>query len=264
MKDVKIGIELYALMPEFGKDPEGTLAKIKEMGYTGVEFPMFMLRSKDNPNDRKPAAIYREMLKKAGLECYGLLVSWIDVQQDTIDGTIEYCKELGSPFLIIGSVPRDNVPDLESANKAIDYMFELQKKINAAGLPTGYHNHDSDFTNVIEGKTFFEHIFDRAPEDFIMLLDTGNAHAGGANSFELLKKYPHRSPFFHIKGYSEAEGYKAYVGRDDYDWNELLDLAINTGDAKIFNIEFGTKEDIDSWERAKFSIDAVLDVMKNM
>ena len=81
---------------------------------------------------------------------------------------------------------------------------------------------------------------------------------------QLQKKYPHRSPFFHIKGYSEAEGYKAYVGRDDYDWNELLDLAINTGDAKIFNIEFGTKEDIDSWERAKFSIDAVLDVMKNM
>ena len=87
---------------------------------------------------------------------------------------------------------------------------------------------------------------------------------GGRNAGELLKKYPHRSPFFHIKGYSEAEGYKAYVGRDDYDWNELLDLAINTGDAKIFNIEFGTKEDIDSWERAKFSIDAVLDVMKNM
>ena len=264
MKDIKIGIELYALMPEFNKDPEGTLAKIKEMGYTGVEFPMFMLRSKDDPTDRKPAALYSEMLEKAGLECYGLLVSWIDVQPDIIDSTIEYCKEIGSPFLIIGSVPRDNVPDLESANKAIDYMFEIQKKINAAGLPTGYHNHDSDFTNVIEGKTFFEHIFDRAPEDFIMLLDTGNAHAGGANSFELLRKYPHRSPFFHIKGYSQAEGYRAYVGRDDYDWKELLDLSVNTGDAKIFNIEFGTREDIDSYERAKFSLDAVLDVMKDM
>ena len=264
MKDIKIGIELYALMPEFNKDPEGTLAKIKEMGYTGVEFPMFMLRSKDDPTDRKPAALYCEMLEKAGLECYGLLVSWIDVQPDIIDSTIEYCKEIGSPFLIIGSVPRDLVPDLESANKAIDYMFEIQKKINAAGLPTGYHNHDSDFTNVIEGKTFFEHIFDRAPEDFIMLLDTGNAHAGGANSFELLRKYPHRSPFFHIKGYSQTEGYRAYVGRDDYDWKELLDLSVNTGDAKIFNIEFGTREDIDSYERAKFSLDAVLDVMKDM
>ncbi|MBE6705756.1 MAG: sugar phosphate isomerase/epimerase [Ruminococcaceae bacterium] len=264
MKDIKIGIELYALMPEFNKDPEGTLAKIKEMGYTGVEFPMFMLRSKDDPTVRKPASLYRSMLEKAGLECYGLLVSWIDVQPDIIDSTIEYCKEIGSPFLIIGSVPRDLVSDLESANKAIDYMFEIQKKINAAGLPTGYHNHDSDFTNVIEGKTFFEHIFDRAPEDFIMLLDTGNAHAGGANSFELLRKYPHRSPFFHIKGYSQAEGYRAYVGRDDYDWKELLDLSVNTGDAKIFNIEFGTREDIDSYERAKFSLDAVLDVMKDM
>lgn len=262
MKDVKIGIELYSLMPEFLAEPEETLAKIKAMGYTGVEFPMFMVRSKEEPTVRKPAAMYREMMKKAGLECYGLLVSWIDVQPDIIDSTIEYCKELGSPFLIIGSVPRDNVPDAESANKAIDYMFELQKKINAAGLPTGYHNHDSDFFNVIDGKTFFEHIFDRASEDFIMLLDTGNAHAGGASSFELLKKYPHRSPYFHIKGYSEAEGYRAFVGRDDYDWKALLELAATTGDAKIFNIEFSTKEDIDSWERARFSLEAVEKAMK--
>lgn len=264
MKDVKIGIQLYSLMPEFEADPEKTLADIKEMGYTGVEFPMFMLRSKDDPTNRKPAARYREMLEKAGLECYGLLVSWIDVQPDIIDGTIEYCKELGSPFLIIGSVPRDLVSDLESANKAIDYMFELQKKINAAGLPTGYHNHDSDFFNVIEGKTFFEHIFDRAPEDFIMLLDTGNAHAGGANSFELLNKYRHRSPYFHIKGYSKEKGYHAYVGKDDYNWAALVDLAVNVGGAQIFDVEFGSRADYDPYDRAKFSRDVIYDILNKL
>ncbi len=265
MKDVKIGIQLYALMPEFNENPEKTLADIKEMGYTGVEFPMFMLkRSPREDFNSQPASYFRDMVEKAGLDCYGLLVSWVDVQPDTLEGTIEYCKELGSPFLIIGSVPRDKVTNIEEANAAIDYMFKIQKIINDAGLPTGYHNHDSDFFNVIEGKTFFEHIFDRAPEDFIMLLDTGNAHAGGASSFELLNKYRHRSPYFHIKGYSQKEGYHAYVGRDDYNWVALTDLAIKVGDAKIFDIEFGSRADYDPYERAKFSRDVIFEILSKM
>ncbi len=265
VNNVKVGIQLYALMPEFNAEPEETLRKIKEMGYTGVEFPMFMLkRSPREDFNTQPASYFKKLLEDAGLECYGILASWVDVQPDVLDANIEYNKELGSPFFVIGSVPRDLVPDIESAKKAIEYMHEVQKKINAAGLVTGYHNHDSDFFNVIEGKTFFEHIFDNTPDDFVMLLDTGNAHAGGADSAELLKKYPHRSPYFHIKGYSQAEGYRAAVGKDDYDWNELCDLAINTGDAKILNIEFSTKEGIDSVERAKWSSDFIGGIVNKM
>lgn len=265
MKDVKIGIQLYSLMAEFEADPEKTLADIKAMGYTGVEFPTFMLfRSAKEEFSTKPASYFKEMLAKAELDCYGLLVSWKDVQPDTLDFTIEYCKELGAPFLIIGSVPRDLVPDIESANKAIDYMFEIQKKINAAGLPTGYHNHDSDFFNVIEGKTFFEHIFDRAPEDFIMLLDTGNAHAGGANSFDLLNKYRHRSPYFHAKGYSQKEGYLAWIGKDDYNWVSLIDLAVKVGGAEIFDVEFGSRGDWSAYDKAKFSRDVIFDALSKM
>lgn len=264
MKNVKIGIQAYSLMPEFLADPEKTLAAIREMGYTGVEFPMFMLNRSGEKFKSKPASYFKELLDNAGLECYGLLASWVDVQPDTLQTTIEYNKALGSPFLVIGSVPREKVTNIDEAKAAIAYMLEIKDVIKAAGFDTGYHNHDSDFFNVIEGKTFFEHIFDNTPDDFVMLIDTGNAHAGGANSAELLKKYPGRSPYFHIKGYSQKEGYLAYVGKDDYDWKELCDLAINVGGAKIFDIEFGSRGDADPFEKAKTERDVIYDILNEL
>ena len=45
MKDVKIGIQLYAFRFEFAENPKKTLEDIKAMGYTGVEFPMGSITS---------------------------------------------------------------------------------------------------------------------------------------------------------------------------------------------------------------------------
>lgn len=264
MKDVKIGIQLYAFRFEFAENPKKTLEDIKAMGYTGVEFPMGSITSLNEGLTDKPASYFKELLEEVGLECYGILTSWADVQPDKLSATIEYNKALESPFLVIGSVPQAEVKTLEDAKKAIDYMLEVQRIINAEGIDTGYHNHDSDFFNVIEGKTFFEHVFDNTPKDFVMLLDTGNAHAGGANSAELLRKYPGRSPYLHIKGYSQEKKYHAFVGKDDYDWNELIDLAVNVGKAKIFDIEFGSRADYDPYERAKWSRDVVYDILSKM
>lgn len=257
MSEVKLGLQMHSLREAFAENPEDTLKKVKEMGYSGVEITLNAVRKEDDAVVLRPAKYYKEILEKIGLECYGMLASWENVQPDQIEDSIKYNKEVGSEFLVIGSVSPDLVKTMDDVENVVSYMKEVQKILNANGIATGYHNHDSDFLNVIEGKTFFEHVFDNTPEDFVMQLDTGNASGGGYDSIELIKKYPHRSPFLHIKGYSKEKGYLAYIGEDDFNWRELIDCAIDVGGSKVFDVEFGQRGDYDPFERAKTSLDRV-------
>ena len=247
MADVRIGLQIHSVREAFAADPAGTLKQVAAMGYEGVEFAGLT----------GSAESYRTALADAGLSCFGRLIGWKDVQPDTIRETLAYDRELGSPFIIIGSVPTALVSTPEDAQEAVSYMCELQKIITDEGFITGYHNHDSDFFNVVAGKPFFEHVFDNTPDEFVMLLDTGNALGAGYPSIGLLEKYPNRSPFLHIKGYSKAKAYLAYIGDDDFDWPAVIRCAIETGGARTFSIEFGARGDYDPFERAQTSLDRV-------
>lgn len=262
MQDIKIGLQVHSVREAFAEDPRATLKRVREMGYTGVEIPMGAITGANEGLTEKSAAYYKEILEETGLECYGILTSWKDVQSDKIQETIAYNNELGSSFLVIGSVPANLIENMQDVERAIASMHEIQKTLNNAGIVTGYHNHDTDFFNVIEGKTFFEHIFDNMPEDFVMLLDTGNALSGGFDSIQLLHKYKNRSPFLHIKGFSEEKGYLAYIGQDDFDWEELIRCAITVGGTKIFDVEFGMRGDYDPFERAQNGFDVVSGILK--
>lgn len=254
MDTVRIGLQIYSLREDFAVRPAETVASIAAMGYQGIEFTLGSIRS--------DPAYYRRLLADHGLACFGCLTSWQDVQPETIAETIACNRALGSPFIVIGSVPTKLVTTLAEVRQVVARMGQAQRAIQSEGFAAGYHNHDSDFFHVVDGKTLFEHVFDQTPEDFVMLLDTGNALAAGYESIALLEKYPRRSPFLHIKGYSAEGGYLAYIGDDDFDWSAVLRCAIDTGGARTFSIEFGARGEYDPHERAKTSLDRVQAILE--
>lgn len=264
MAKYKLGIQAHSVREAFAEDPETTIKRLKKMGYTGLEIPMGPITSMNEDLTGRNAHFYKNILDENDMECYGLLTSWENIQPEHLRETIQYNKDIGSPFLVIGSVPEMLVKTMEDVQDTINYMLEVQKIINQEGIITGYHNHDTDFFNVIEGKTYFEHVFDNTPEDFVMLLDTGNAKAGGFDAIELLKKYPSRSPFLHIKGYSAEKGYLAYIGQDDFDWEEVIDCALKVGQSTVFDIEFGQRGDYDPFERAENSFNVVKQILDKL
>lgn len=113
MKNIKLGLQVHSVREAFAENPEETLRRIKEMGFTGVEIPMDAVKSANGGLTKMPVSYYKKLLEEIGLECYGILTSWADVQPDKIQETIAYNKELGSSFLVIGSVPRDLVSNIE-------------------------------------------------------------------------------------------------------------------------------------------------------
>ena len=253
--DLKFGIQTYSIREDFAEDPQRALMKVKEIGFDGVEINL-------NISCAPSASFLKEVLDKTELECFGLLVGWNDMQPDSIDKTIKYAKEIGTNFIVIGSVPTSLVTTHYEAMVAVKYMCDILEKMNSCGILTGYHNHDIDFTHTIDGKPFFEYIFDNTPEEFIMLLDTGNTKAGGYEPHEILKKYPNRSPYLHIKGYSKEKGYLAYIGSDDIDWESVIELAVNNNGSRVFNIEFGSRANYIPFERAEAAFKVINPILK--
>lgn len=251
MNDFRIGLQIYSLRESFADRPEATLQAIAEMGYQGVELTYSFV------TDRDKASFYKEALEKTQLACLGCLTSWSDVQPDKIEETIARNRILGSPFIVIGSVPTSLIPTRQEAERVIAYMSDIGAIMQREGFLTGYHNHDSDFFHKIGEKTFFELVFDNTSSDFIMLLDTGNTIAGGYDPVELLTTYPGRSSFLHLKGFSQAKGYLAYIGDDQINWPLLLDCAIKIGGLQTASVEFGKRGEYDPFERARSSLKQV-------
>ena len=249
---VRLGLEIYSLREAFSENPDDTIRKVAEMGYESIEFAGLMKES---------AEYYRERITEAGLDCSGWIVSWNELQGDELAKTIDYNRRLGSPVIIIGSVPVALVKTESEISGVIGRMLDIKKAVESAGFKTGYHNHDSDFFHVVAGKPLFEHFFDNTPEDFLMILDTGNAMAGGYDPVRALKRYPGRSTYVHIKGYSKEKGYLAYIGEDDINWEKLIRIAINVGGASSFSVEFGKRGDYDPFERAAVSYDRIRNLL---
>ena len=260
----KLGLQLHSLREDFKADPARTLYAIREMGYSGVEMPIGSVTALREGLAEEGAGYYRRLFAEADLECFGLLTSWDLVKPENLERPIAFNQELGSPFLVIGAVPENLLQNEDDADRAVEYMNELNEKIKAQGLITGYHNHSSDFTNTPGGYSFFERVFNNTPEDFVMLLDTGNAMAGGGDCYSLLEKYPHRSPFFHLKGYSAEKDYLADIGEDDFDWPRLLRMVYEVGGARSVSIEFGKRADYIPAERAAKAFKTVSRILEEI
>ena len=104
-------------------------------------------------------------------------------------------------------------------------------------------------------KSIFDYIFENADDDYMMMVDTGNAMGGNADPIEMIKKYPGRTEYVHFKGYSSAKDYLTPIWEAEIDSDELIRTLIEDGDAKIFSVEFGKRGDYVPFERAEKSFE---------
>lgn len=249
MFDVKKSLQIHSVREAFEENPAEALKRVKAMGYEGVELNYPAMKKAG-----RPAALYAEALKDAGLKCFSFMISLEHVETDGLDYIIEYAKTLGTETMVIGAVNfRQLKEEPGYAQKALELIKMAAEAFEKAGFVTGYHNHDSDQYVVDGEKTFLEYLMSNTPNSFVMMLDTGNMLAGGGDPIAMVKKFPGRSPIVHIKGYGQAEGYTTPVWDSEIDWKEMIKTAVELGGTKIMSIEFGKRGDYEPFDRAEKS-----------
>jgi len=212
-KKIPLGLGLFSVRHALENDLEGTLKKVKSIGYEAVEF--YGKIYQDAP--RLTAA-----LKEAGLK----VVGWhtpIDIFEDgQIENTIAFHKAIGNPNLVIPGLPHEMTADAAAWHKSAEYMGGIAQKLKAVGLTFGYHNHHTEFTPLDNGECAWDIL--ASVNDLMLQMDNGNALAGNGDTVALLKRYPGRTKTIHLKPYSLTDGHSTMIGKDDIPWLETFEV----------------------------------------
>lgn len=186
-----IGLQLYSVRTEMERDFAGTLKKVAEMGYEGVEFAGLF--------DRSPAEV-KELLAQNGLAPVSAHVPLADMLAD-MDKVIADYKEIGCRYIAIPYVDeayRPGTPDYPETLKKIE---ALGKKCAENGLVLMYHNHDFEFVK-IGGKYGLDIMYETVPAEYLQTeLDTCWVNVGGEDPAKYIDKYSGRTPVVHLKDF---------------------------------------------------------------
>lgn len=230
IRKLPIALEMYSVREAFAEAPEATLDALAAMGYDGIEFY-------GSEKNNLPAPRCVEAMKNAGLTCMGYQPDWPYVGRDTLLRTFEYSAAIGNRRVGIASAPVEALTKRDTLEAVIEHLNWANDEAQKAGFEIGYHAHKTDFV-VVDGKTAWDRIFEGTPDTFRMVLDTGNALAGGAWSIPLLEKFPKRSPWIHLKPFSLKDLGATMIDDDDFDWPRLLKACVELGGADTLTIEY--------------------------
>jgi len=190
-----IGLQLYSVRNLLPKDFNGTLEKLAAAGYKEVEAAGYF---------DKTAADFGNALQKAGLKCISTHHQLTQLKTQ-FDQLIEYGQALGLEYIICSwaGVHRDPTRtgdlDLDDWRYVADQFNEIGRKVKAAGMTFGYHNHIIEFGKE-NGVVYFDELLKRTDPKYVVFeMDCGWVVAGGHNPVEYLSKFPDRFPLLHVK-----------------------------------------------------------------
>lgn len=247
VKEKLLGIQLYSVRDDMKKDPLSTLKEIASFGYKNVEHANYV--------DRKfygfRAAEFKKVLADLGMKMpsgHTVLAKshWDEVAKDFTDVwkyTIEDAAIAGQRYVIspfLEESLRQTEDDLKRFMEVFNKCGDLCKK---AGMKFGYHNHDFEFSQKLNGKTVYDLILTNTdPSGVIQQLDTGNLYNGGAKAIDMVKKYPGRFESMHVKdeilATSSQEKYESTIlGNGIVNLKEVIDLGRKSGGTVHFIIE---------------------------
>jgi sugar phosphate isomerase/epimerase len=230
-KSIPIGLELYSVRDQLGKDLMGTVRAVGKMGYQCVEFYSPYMRW--TPQQAKDV---RALLDELNLRCYSTHNGENSFHGDTMQHAAELNQIIGSKYIVMASANR--VTSLDGWKAVANTLSEAAEKLKSQGLGTGYHNHQTEFTP-LEGKRPMEVIAANTGKNVMLQLDVGHCFETGADPVAWIKQNPGRIQSLHVKDYSRNPdlGFKALLGEGDVPWKEVFEAAETVGGAEFYLVE---------------------------
>ena len=192
MKTLPVAVQVYSVREDAEKDFAGTMKKIKEIGYDGVELAgLYGL---------EPAAI-KAAIEDAGLVALSAHVPFQELVAD-MEGTIQKYVEIGMKYIAIPYLMEEDRPGTPKFEGNVKLFEEIAKACKAKGIQLLYHNHDFEFQKMADGRYALDYIYDTIPADLLQTeVDTCWVKVAGEDPAAYVKKYTGRSPLVHLKDF---------------------------------------------------------------
>jgi sugar phosphate isomerase/epimerase len=189
-----IGIQLYTLRKELGKDPAGTLKQVAAAGYKQVELYGF-------PN----ADAMIEGAKDAGLAIHSSHFEWDcvvnpkDAAFSDFQKILEKAKAIGLSHLVIPYLKGETIKDLDAYKKVAANANKAAALAKQAGIELSYHNHNFEFAPKDGGKSGYDVFIEEFSEDMKFEIDVFWVKAAGIDPVALIQKLSGRVTQLHLK-----------------------------------------------------------------
>ncbi len=191
-----IAIQLYSVRDDMEKDFEGTVKKIKELGYEGVEFAGLFGKS---------GVEVKKLCDDLGLVPVSAHVPYYDMLENPEEVLKDY-KDLGCKYVVVPYLTEECRPGTEGWDDTVKGIRKIGEAAKEMGIQLLYHNHDFEFLK-IDGKYALDILYDTVPADLLQTeIDTCWVNVGGEEPAAYVEKYTGRAPIVHLKDFHGSKG----------------------------------------------------------
>ncbi|TLZ50556.1 MAG: sugar phosphate isomerase/epimerase, partial [Gammaproteobacteria bacterium] len=209
-----VGIQLYTVKEEIGRDPAGTLRQLRRIGFGEVETAGFGQLS---------AGQFRRLLDEAGLACPR---AHLQFDRAKLDSAFADAHALGAKYAASGSLrslaaepqspagaPQGGM-SADEAKRTAELANRIGEQAARAGLQYVYHNHDFEFVAERGASVGYDLLLRETDPRLVKFeIDCGWMIFAGRDPVDYFGKYPNRFPMIHVKDFvRESEPAGATLG----------------------------------------------------
>lgn len=240
--DAPLCFQYWVLREPMGTDLDGTLQRMREIGYDGIElcspagYSGFVTFETTDPAELK------RHIDDAGLTCRSSHFLGNEVLGDNVHGAIELANALGLEAIIMSSANFDEAEaSLDQWKQFAEASNMAGQTIKSAGLQLGYHNHR--IGPEIDGMPQFDHLMGFLDPDLVKMQFQISTIREGYDIVEYLEKYAGRYTSLHLSGWDSEQEDGVPVGSGDIDWPALFEAARKSDIADYgYIVEVGSED----------------------
>lgn len=199
-----IAIQFFSVRDDAAADFYGTLKKVKEMGYEGVEFAGLCGNTPEQVS---------KWCNELGLNPISAHVPFVDLLRNPV-GVLEDYVRLGCKYVVFPYFLPEHRADNPNFPYVMEFIATISKAAKSMGITMLYHNHDFEFMKYGD-EYALDILYDKVPADILKTeIDTCWANVGGVDPAEYIRKYSGRSPVVHLKDFygEKDEGMYELIG----------------------------------------------------
>lgn len=213
MTNIPIAVQMYTLREESEKDFAGTLKRVAELGYDGVEFAGF---------GELTAKEVKVLLDELGLKAVSSHIPLEELENNLMQ-VIEDQKIVGSNFVVCPYI----LPERQNEEEyiaLISFLNQTGEIFRREGITLCYHNHDFELERLSDGRTVLETIYDSTNSENVKAeFDIYWLTKAGEVPVEWISRYQNRTPLIHLKDMTtDEEQFFAELGTGGVDIQSVL------------------------------------------
>lgn len=201
---------MYTVLEQARADLEGTLARVREIGYVGIE--TYGLVEEFGP------ARVRSAIDAAGLTLTSAHTPF--PAGPRAEELLDQNAELGAEILV-WSLEQEEFDSPDAIRRGVARVNEAAGRAAERGMRIAYHNHIVEFANVFDRRRAYDLLLDLLDDRVLVELDAYWALLGGAEPAEIIGQLGDRVRLVHVKD-GHADDVMVPIGEGRIDWTRTL------------------------------------------